>query len=182
MEGVDEWQTKNPSHLFLAPCTPGINMEVGLDNWVDILVIALYFVFVMLVGLWVCPLQHSVNVGHGALFTIICYSKYYRECMQTFVWLFVLLTSNQKCLRENQQHYYIFFYIPWCCYSFYTYFSTVYVQKGEKYNQRLLSSGPLYDMVSCKFLDKSCISYCYNTVLFPSTFLLVDNTKWPLCL
>lgn len=60
--------------------------------------------------------------------------------------------------------------------------STVYVQKGEKYNQRLLSSGPLYDMVSCKFLDKSCISYCYNTVLFPSTFLLVDNTKWPLCL
>lgn len=29
--------------------------------------------------------------------------------------------------------------------------STVYVQKGEKYNQRLLSSGPLYDMVSCKF-------------------------------
>lgn len=122
MEGVDEWQKKNPSHLFLAPCTSGINMEVGLDNWVDILVIALYFVFVLLVGLWVCPLQHSVNVGHGALFTIICYSKYYRECMQTFVWLFVLLTSNQKCLRENQQHYYIFFYIPWCCYSFYTYF------------------------------------------------------------
>lgn len=182
MEGVDEWQKKNPSHLFLAPCTSGINMEVGLDNWVDILVIALYFVFVMLVGLWVCPLQHSVNVGHGALFTIICYSKYYRECMQTFVWLFVLLTSNQKCLRENQQHYYIFFYIPWCCYSFYTYFSTVYVQKGEKYNQRLLSSGPLYDMVSCKFLDKSYISYCSNTVLFSSTFLLVDNTKWPLCL
>lgn len=182
MEGVDEWQKKNPSHLFLAPCTPGINMEVGLDNWVDILVIALYFVFVLLVGLWVCPLQQLVNGGHGALFTIIYYSKYYRECMQTFVWLFVLLTSNQKCLRENQQHYYIFFYIPWCCYSFYTYFSTVYVQKGEKYNQRLLSSGPLYDMVSCKFLDKSCISYCYNTVLFPSTFLLVDNTKWPLCL
>lgn len=57
--------------------------------------------------------------------------------------------------------------------------STVYVQKGEKYNQRLLSSGPLYDMVSCKFLDKSCILhvYCSNTVLFPSTFLLVDNTK-----
>lgn len=60
-------------------------MEVGLDNWVDILVIALYFVFVLLVGLWVCPLQHLVNGGHGALFTIIYYSKYYRECMQTFV-------------------------------------------------------------------------------------------------
>lgn len=181
MEGVDEWQKKNPSHLFLAPCTPGINMEVGLDNWVDILVIALYFVFVMLVGLWVCPLQHSVNGGHGALFIFICYSKYYRECMQTFVWLFVLLTSNQKCIRENQQHYYFFLYSVVLLFFLYI-LSTVYVQKGEKYNQRLLSSGPLYDMVSCKFLDKSCISYCYNTVLFPSTFLLVDNTKWPLCL
>lgn len=60
--------------------------------------------------------------------------------------------------------------------------STVYVQKGEKYNQRLLSSGPLYDMVSCKFLDKSCISYCSNSVLFRSTSLLVYKTNWPLFL
>lgn len=181
MEGVDEWQKKNPSHLFLAPCTPGINMEVGLDNWVDILVIALYFVFVLLVGLWVCPLQHSVNGGRGALFTIICYSKYYRAvCRHSYDFLFCW--SLIKCAYGKTSNIIIFFLYSVVLLFFLYILSTVYVQKGEKYNQRLLSSGPLYDMVSCKFLDKSCISYCYNTVLFPSTFLLVDNTKWPLCL
>lgn len=67
---------EDPLAPVFAPCTPRSNMEVGLDNWVDILVITLYFVFVMLVGLWVCPLQHSVNGGHGALFTFTCNIKY----------------------------------------------------------------------------------------------------------
>ena len=40
-------------HLFVPACTPGCTMEAGLDNWVDILVIALYFFFVMAVGVWV---------------------------------------------------------------------------------------------------------------------------------
>lgn len=121
MEGVDEWQTKNPSHLFLAPCTPGINMEVGLDNWVDILVIALYFVFVLLVGLWVCPLQHLVNGG-----TVLCLQLYIianttvNVCRHSYDFLFCWPLI--KSAYGKTSNIIIFFYMPWCCYSFYTYF------------------------------------------------------------
>lgn len=53
-------------------------MEAGLDNWVDILVIALYFFFVMAVGVWVsdnCTVTESfclyILIARYSLFTLI---------------------------------------------------------------------------------------------------------------
>lgn len=76
----------------------------------------------------------------------------------------------------------IFFLYSVVLLFFYTYFLQSMCRKERNTTKGYFLAGRSMTWFPVSFLDKSCISYCSHTVLFPSTFLLVDNTKWPLCL
>lgn len=95
---------------------------------------------------------------------------------------FLFCWSLIKCAYGKTSNIIIFFLYSVVLLFFYTYFLQSMCRKERNTTKGYFLAGRSMTWFPVSFLDKSCISYCYNTVLFPSTFLLVDNTKWPLCL